>query len=135
MRISDWSSDVCSSDLLWRECRAAPARSPKRLSRLEHHREFVADGSADAVLSRGAEFLRRRRYRVVLEDTEVRAEKGYLREVGNLDFHLSLLVLLVGVALGKLFGFEGGAAIAGRSEERRVGKEGVRKCSSRGEAY
>src|SRR3546814_6526420 len=88
MRISDWSSDVCSSDLLWRECRAAPARSPKRLSRLEHHREFVADGSADAVLSRGAEFLRRRRYRVVLEDTEVRAEKGYLREVGNLVFHL-----------------------------------------------
>src|SRR3546814_11565648 len=53
---------------LWRECRAAPARSPKRLSRLEHHREFVADGSADAVLSRGAEFLRRRRYRIVLEE-------------------------------------------------------------------
>src|SRR3546814_17722624 len=82
MRISDWSSDVCSSDLLWRECRAAPARSPKRLSRLEHHREFVADGSADAVLSRGAEFLRRRRYRVVLEDTEVRA-RSEERRVGT----------------------------------------------------
>ncbi len=97
---------------LWRECRAAPARSPKRLSHLEHHREFVADASADAVLAHGAEFLRRRRYRVVLAGKEVRAEKGYLREVGNLVFHLSLLVLLVGVALGKLFGFEGRAAIA-----------------------
>ncbi|KRF11465.1 hypothetical protein ASG90_17135 [Nocardioides sp. Soil797] len=49
---------------------------------------------------------------MVLTDTDVRAEKGYLREVGNLAFHLSLLVLLVGVAIGKLFGFEGRAALA-----------------------
>ena len=43
---------------------------------------------------------------------EVRAEKGYAREIGNLAFHLSLLVLLVGVAGGKLFGFEGRVALA-----------------------
>ena len=34
------------------------------------------------------------------------AEKGYLREVGNLLFHLSLLALLGAVALGGLFGYK-----------------------------
>src|SRR5690606_26491727 len=51
--------------------------------------------------------LRARRFRVVVDQDSVRAEKGYLRELGNLVFHLSLLVLLVGVAIGSLFGFEG----------------------------
>ena len=34
------------------------------------------------------------------------AEKGYLREVGNLLFHLALLGVLVSVALGGLFGYK-----------------------------
>jgi cytochrome c biogenesis protein len=38
---------------------------------------------------------------------EVSAEKGYLRETGNLLFHLSLLALLLGLAGGKLWGYEG----------------------------
>ena len=37
----------------------------------------------------------------------VSAERGQLREVGNLVFHLSLLGLLVAFAAGKLFGYEG----------------------------
>lgn len=96
---------------LWGECRAAPARTPTRLSRMEHHRELQLDSDPEEVLARTATVLRRRGYRVVREGSEVRAEKGYLREAGNLMFHLSLLVLLVGVAGGKLFGFEGRAAL------------------------
>ena len=34
------------------------------------------------------------------------AEKGYLREVGNLLFHLSLLGVLLSIALGGLFGYK-----------------------------
>ena len=37
----------------------------------------------------------------------VAAEKGYLRETGNLVFHVALLVLLAGIALGGLFGYKG----------------------------
>jgi cytochrome c biogenesis protein len=37
----------------------------------------------------------------------VSAERGRLREVGNLVFHLSLLGVLVAFAVGKLFGYEG----------------------------
>ncbi len=38
---------------------------------------------------------------------EVSAEKGYLREFGNLVFHFALLALLVAIAAGKLWGYEG----------------------------
>jgi len=41
----------------------------------------------------------------------VSAERGYLREVGNLLFHLSVVVVLVAFAMGGLFGFRGGAII------------------------
>ncbi len=34
-------------------------------------------------------------------------ERGYLREVGNLLFHLAVLVVLLGFALGSLFGYKG----------------------------
>ena len=39
------------------------------------------------------------------------AERGYLREAGNLVFHVSLLFLLLGVALGILFGFRGTSVV------------------------
>ena len=42
---------------------------------------------------------------------EISAEKGYLREFGNLVFHFSLLGLLVAVAAGKLFGYEGNVIV------------------------
>jgi cytochrome c biogenesis protein len=37
----------------------------------------------------------------------ISAERGYLRETGNLVFHFALLGLLVAFALGKMFGYEG----------------------------
>ena len=43
--------------------------------------------------------------------TSVSAEKGYLREAGNLLFHLSVLVVLVGFAIGGLFGYKGGVIV------------------------
>jgi cytochrome c biogenesis protein len=39
------------------------------------------------------------------------AQKGYLREAGNLLFHLSLLVVLVSFAAGNMFGFRGGVIV------------------------
>ena len=42
---------------------------------------------------------------------EISAEKGYLREFGNIVFHFALLGLLVAVAVGKLFGYEGNVIV------------------------
>ena len=41
----------------------------------------------------------------------VSAEKGYLREAGNLVFHVAVLVVLVGFAVTGLFGFKGSVAV------------------------
>ena len=52
--------------------------------------------------------LRGRRYRVHAHDGEALfAEKGYLRETGNLVFHVALIGVLVGVAWGHLLGWKG----------------------------
>ena len=72
--------------------------------------------SATLVLDRAAAELRRQRYRVRRDGDDtgtesVAAERGYLREAGNLLFHLSMLLLLVGVALGGLFGFRGTSVV------------------------
>ncbi len=40
-----------------------------------------------------------------------RRERGYLREAGNLLFHLAVVVVLVGFAMGGLFGYKGGVIL------------------------
>jgi cytochrome c biogenesis protein len=94
----------------WRGLRAAPPKTPRNLGRLPEARTFTVDEQPEAVLARARAVLRRRRYRVAVADdgSSVAAERGYLREAGNLLFHLSVLVVLVGFALGQLFGYKGG---------------------------
>jgi cytochrome c biogenesis protein len=56
--------------------------------------------------------LRRNRYRLAgHEGGELAGEKGFLREAASMLFHVSLLVLLVGLAYGKGYGYRGQAAI------------------------
>ena len=45
------------------------------------------------------------------DTSAVSAERGYLREAGNLLFHLSLIIVLVGFALGSMFGYKGGVIV------------------------
>ncbi len=99
----------------WRAARAAPPRVPRALSRLPESRSFELDQHPDEVLARATSVLRRRRYRVAGHPEAVSAEKGYLREAGNLLFHLSVLVVLVGFGYGQLFGYKGGViAVVGQ---------------------
>ncbi len=94
--------------------RNPPPRTPRNLTRLPAYATVEASESTDGgvILERAATELRRQRYRVRLDgDDAVAAERGYLREAGNLVFHLSLLLLLVGVALGGLFGFRGTSVV------------------------
>jgi len=91
----------------WRALRARPPRAPRRLDRLPQSRRFEVAEDPDAVLERARRVLRSRRYRVAVDGSSVAAEKGYLREAGNLLFHVSVLVVLVGFAVGQLFGYKG----------------------------
>ncbi|WP_239456293.1 cytochrome c biogenesis protein ResB [Nocardioides solisilvae] len=108
----------------WRALRARPPRAPRNLTRLADHTTYETDQAPDVVLARAVEVLRGRRYRVEVStgstdggagstdgDRWVSAERGYLREAGNLLFHLSILVVLVGFAMGSLFGYKGGTIV------------------------
>lgn len=93
---------------LWRNVRARPVVGPTRLERLDQHRSWTLDHARlPGATAAAAAALRASRFRVDVVGREIRAEKGYLRELGNLGFHLSLLILLIGVGYGKLVGFEG----------------------------
>jgi cytochrome c biogenesis protein len=97
-----------------RTLRATPVAAPRNLSRLPKHGQAVIVGAADEVAATMAGRLRgwRRVTRNSLAGgVEVSAEKGYLREFGNLVFHFALLGLLVAVAAGKLFGYEGNVIV------------------------
>jgi cytochrome c biogenesis protein len=94
--------------IYWRAMRAQPPAVPRRLERLPESRQFRSEESTTVVLERTANTLRARRYRVVATDGGISAEKGYLREAGNLLFHLAVLVVLAGFAFGQLFGYKGG---------------------------
>jgi len=94
-----------------RTLRARPPRAPSRLERLPAHRQVEVDQPADDALEQLRKALRRRRFRVEVVDGALSAERGYLRETGNLVFHLSLVVLLVAVALGHLLGWRGDVVV------------------------
>src|SRR3546814_19333767 len=127
MRISDWSSDVCSSDL-----GAIRVRNFARAYRiaLSHGRFHYADGASPGVdlrtnAHRNAELIRNMPDKRALEC-------GYAERLQMLLEHLGKSEAAIGGA--------GGAAVYAlaahdRSEGRRVGKECVRTCRSRGSPY
>jgi len=86
-----------------RALRAVPPDAPKRLDRLPQHADGLAFDGDPAAL---AAALRKRRWRVAVRGQTVSAEKGYLKETGNLIFHFALLGVLVGVALGSWYGWQ-----------------------------
>jgi cytochrome c biogenesis protein len=51
--------------------------------------------------------LRSKRYKVALQGDSVSAEKGYIRETGNLIFHFSLIGVLIAVGVGGGLSFSG----------------------------
>lgn len=93
--------------------RAKPPKTPARLARLAGFttRTLPAGTDAATAVASARSLLRQGRYRVALFDgpgeISVSAERGYLRETGNLVFHSALVGLLVVVGFGSGFGFSG----------------------------
>ena len=96
-----------------RSMRATPVPAPRNLSRLPKHHEAECAGDAAQFAEQVAGRLKG--WRTVTrqdgDNVEISAEKGYLREFGNIVFHFSLLGLLVAIAVGKLFGYEGNVIV------------------------
>ncbi len=88
--------------------RALPPATPRNLSRMEF---FTSISGGQPNFEKGRDWLKSKRFRIRVEDGAISAEKGYLRETGNLFFHLSLILILIGVSVGSLFGMRGEAII------------------------
>ncbi|MBF6321517.1 cytochrome c biogenesis protein ResB [Nocardia cyriacigeorgica] len=99
----------------YRALRTPPVRVPRNLARLPHHYSATVDGTPDEVIAGASGQLRRWRTAMRPGDRDgevtLSAEKGYSREFGNLVFHLALVGLLVSIAVGKLFGYEGSVIV------------------------
>lgn len=101
---------------LLRLLRSTPPRGIARLDRYRNTTELHLEGvPPEQAAAAARRVLRGRRFRVADHRAgatlDVAAEKGYLRELGSIAFHLSILVLLVGLAYGKGLGFRGQALV------------------------
>jgi cytochrome c biogenesis protein len=85
---------------------APPPQAPTSLSRLPAYK-LLANSEKHYKLSKAEQYLKSKRFRVVAERGSIRAEKGYLRETGNLLFHTSLIGVLISVGLGGALSYSG----------------------------
>ncbi|MFP8886967.1 cytochrome c biogenesis protein ResB [Streptomyces mangrovi] len=109
------------------QLRSRPPRAPRRLTGMPAHTTWRTDAEPEQVLRAARTLLKGRRFRTSLTEEpggpggsggsdsasggSVAAEKGYLREAGNLVFHVSLIVMLLAFAAGQLWNSEGGKLI------------------------
>lgn len=99
-----------------RNLREEPVETPTNLRRMP---AFLASNASPEtvrdskqLISSAAELLRKQRYRVAVREgsngeTTVSAERGYLRETGNLVFHIALLGVLFAVGIGGGYSYNG----------------------------
>lgn len=99
----------------WKALWSKPPATPARLNRLVGYTDRLADGPADGPAESGVEdalqaarrVLRRDRYRVERYGNSLSAERGYVRETGNLVFHFGLVGVLATVGFAGGFGYNG----------------------------
>lgn len=108
----------------WRSLRADPVDAPRRLSRLPHHHTGLRHaGGPDAAGEVVRAALRSRRWRTVMRaqpdgSVTVSAEKGYLKETGNLLMHTAMVLVLAGVAIGTAYGWHGNRLVVAGPDTR-----------------
>jgi cytochrome c biogenesis protein len=109
---------------LVRVLRSRPPRGGD-LARYRTRASFQTPAAPDQAMAAARRVLRRSRYRLAdhpegsgepqggapVGREELAGEKGFLREAASMLFHVSLLVLLIGLAYGKGYGYRGQAAI------------------------
>ncbi len=102
-----------------RAMRTRPTLTPRVLARMPAYTRWTTAVPPAEVLEVAADRLGRRSgvraaHRLAARTdplAPVAAERGHLRETGNLVFHVALLVVLAGVAVGSLSGYRGTAIV------------------------
>ncbi|MEV0183930.1 cytochrome c biogenesis protein ResB [Streptomyces sp. NPDC050625] len=89
------------------QLRSRPPAAPKRLTRLPAYTTWRTEADPEQVREAALALLKKRRFRAHVAGDAVAAEKGYVRELGNLAFHIALIVMLVAFASGQLYKSDG----------------------------
>ncbi|MGH3627897.1 MAG: cytochrome c biogenesis protein ResB, partial [Sciscionella sp.] len=107
--------------------RTKPVLTPRNLARMPHH----ASGEVTGEVAEVATGVKRRLkgWRLVTRDEgggvlSISAEKGYLREAGNLIFHFAMLGLIVCFALGAMYKYKGQVIV------QAIGGDSSQFCNS-----
>lgn len=87
--------------------RTRPPKTPARLGRLVGHTTADAQTDAETAVEEARRVLKSQGYRVERYGDSISAERGYLRETGNLVFHTALVGVLAAVGIGGAFGYTG----------------------------
>src|SRR3546814_18916522 len=124
MRISDWSSDVCSSDLAPVTSYTTGSAHAARLALERFCREIAEEGGRVLLILDEAQHARLDLLEELRAIHDMKACACGLVIAGNDSLFDALRGRLEAAAYGAL-----------RSEERRVGKECVSTCRSRGSLY
>ncbi|MFE5397301.1 cytochrome c biogenesis protein ResB [Streptomyces sp. NPDC056568] len=93
------------------QLRSRPPGAPRRLDRLPAYTTWRTAAEPEQVREAALGVLGGRRFRVHTVGDAVAAEKGYVREAGNLLFHIALIVMLIAFGWGQLFKYEGNKLI------------------------
>ncbi len=99
------------------QLRATPPAAPRHLTRLPAYSTWRTQASPEQVTEAARRVLRGRRFRTAVSegpagtDGSVAGEKGFLREAGNLLFHVALFGLLISFALTSLNQAQGGKLV------------------------
>lgn len=83
----------------WQALRQGVVRTPQNLVRMPSYR--VIEGDLEAA----EQALKRARFRLERQGDSISAEKGYLKEAGNLVFHYALVAVLIAVGFGGAYSF------------------------------
>ena len=91
----------------WQVLKARPPKTPARLQRLAGYTTTQTTTDAETAIESARSLLRKQGYRVERYGLSVSAERGYLRETGNLVFHMALVGMLFAVGILSGFGYTG----------------------------
>lgn len=103
----------------WKALRSVPVPAPRNLTRLDHHTVIETQAAPEqvfAAIERAVtEGKLSKKWRSTTKPFDaqdgaagyVSLERGYLRETGNLIFHIAVVVILISVGYGSLFGYRG----------------------------
>jgi cytochrome c biogenesis protein len=100
---------------------AKPPEAPSKLDRLPHSAQRRSSAEVLPAATAVASAWRGKRWRTVVREqpdgaVTVSAEKGYIKESGNLLFHFALLALLVGMAWGSWYGWHANRLVVAGDE-------------------